>query len=66
MQKLQGWYESQWDSDKPFCMETLSCSPWNVFRDKAGPPNVTLEPDQTPDAEETIVDKLNAIVSKPL
>ena len=65
MRKLLAWYESQWDSDTPFCLERLESTFWNPLRDQAGPPGVTLEPDQTPVEEETIADKLNAIVAKP-
>ncbi len=66
VRKLLAWYESQRDSDKPFCLETFGYSFWNVFRDRAAPPNVAIQPDQVPDEEETIADKLDTIVSKPL
>ena len=62
LQKMIRWYEDQWQSDKPFCLETFEYNQWNT-RKGAGPTGINHA--QDPSAISVIADSLNRIVSRP-
>lgn len=62
LQKMIRWYEAQWQSDKPFCLETFEYNQWDTRRG-AGPAGKNQA--QDPAAISVIADSLHRIMSRP-
>ena len=62
LQMMVRWYEAQWESERPFCLETFEYSQWDLSKG-SGPEGINNA--QDPSAISVVADSMNRIVFRP-